>query len=88
MRKSALGLIVAAVLAGGAFGLLTGCSRAPADESADSPVPAPSTVPPAAPTARPIPPSTATERAPLGLEVRYVDADGRFRTVAPKDFHR
>ena len=47
-------LIVAAVLAGGAFGLLTGCSRAPADESADSPVPAPSTVPPAAPTARPI----------------------------------
>jgi hypothetical protein len=32
--------------------------------------------------------SASTDRAPLGLEVRYVDADGKFQTVAPEDFPR
>ena len=88
MRKSALGVIATAVLAGGACGLLAGCAGAPGDEPAVTPAPPPSTAPPADPTARQIPPSSTSDRAPLGLEVRYVDADGKFRTVAPKDFPR
>ena len=43
---------------------------------------------PAQPTSRAFPPVSAVERAPLGLEVRYVDDDGRFVTVAPEDFPR
>jgi len=83
MRKSALTLIAAAVLAGGSFGLLAGCSETPADAPAVSPLPSQS------PAHQPLPPViTSTERAPLGLEVRYIDANGKFRTVAPKDFPR
>ena len=37
MRTSALALIAAAVLAGGSFGLLAGCSETPADAPAVSP---------------------------------------------------
>jgi len=83
MRHSSLTLIAAAVLAGGSFGFLTGCSEAPADEQVVSPAPAQS------PEDQPLPPVTAsTERAPLGFEVRYVDADGKFRTVTPENFPR
>jgi len=83
MRKSSLTLIAAAVLAGGSFGLLAGCSEAPADQPAVSPVPS------QRPADQPLPPvSASTDRAPLGLEVRYVDADGKFQTVAPEDFPR
>ena len=39
MRTSSLTLIAAAILAGGSFGVLAGCSEAPADESAVTPVP-------------------------------------------------
>ena len=85
MAKRSPTLIVAAVLAGGVLGLLAGCSETPADEAAGSPVPTPSQVP----ADRPLPPvTTPTDRAPLGFEVRYVDADGRFQTVAPEDFPR
>ena len=83
MRTSSLTLIAAAILAGGSFGVLAGCSEAPADESAGTPVPS------QRPVDQPLPPvTTSTDRAPLGLEIRYVDADGKFRTVAPKDFPR
>ena len=83
MRKSSLTLIAAAVLAGGSFGLLAGCSEATSDESTVPPVPS------QRPADQPLPPVTASaDRAPLGLEVRYVDADGKFQTVAPKDFPR
>ena len=88
MRDSALKVIATALLAGGAFGLLTGCAGAPGNEPAASPTRATSTAPPADPTARPIPPSIGSDPAPLGLEVRYVVADGKFRTVAPEDFPR
>ena len=86
MRKSPLTVFAAAVLAGGAFGLLTGCAATSGDEPAVTPTPTPSTAPSAGPSARQIPPSSASDRAPLGLEVRYVDADGKFRTVTPEDF--
>jgi hypothetical protein len=43
---------------------------------------------PAQPTSTAFPPVSAVERAPLGLEIRYVDDDGRFVTVAPEDFPR
>ena len=83
MRTSSLTLIAAAVLAGGSFGLLAGCAEAPAVEPVVSPVPSQRRAD------QPLPPvTTSTDRAPLGLEVRYVDADGKFRTVAPKDFPR
>ena len=83
MRTRSPTLIVAAVLAGGVLGLLAGCSETPADEPAGSPVPS------QRPADQPLPPvTTSTDRAPLGFEVRYVDADGRFRTMAPKDFPR
>ena len=86
MRKSSLTLIAAAVLAGGSLGLLASCSEAPADESPVTPV---TPVPSQRPADHPLPPvTTSTDRAPLGLEVRYVDADGKLRTVAPKDFPR
>lgn len=85
MRTSTLTAFAAAALAAGACALLAGCSETTADESATAPVPAASPVP----ADRPLPPvSSSTDRAPLGLEVRYVDADGKFRTVAPKDFAR
>jgi hypothetical protein len=88
MRPSALRVIVTAVVAGGAFGLLTGCAATPGDEPAVTPTPTPSTAPSTGPSARQIPPSGTSDRAPLGFEVRYVDADGTFRTVAPEDFPR
>ena len=88
MRKSPLTVFAAAVLASGAFGLFAGCAGAPGDEPAVTPAPTPSAAPPTDPSARQIPPSGANDRAPLGLEVRYVDADGKFRTVAPEDFPR
>lgn len=85
MRTSPLTVFAAAALAAGACALLAGCSETPADEAATSPVP---TVSPA-PADRPLPPATtSTDRAPLGFEVRYVDSDGTFRTVAPEDFPR
>lgn len=43
---------------------------------------------PAQPTSKAFPPVSAVERAPLGFEVRYVDENGRFVTVAPEDFPR
>ncbi len=82
MRTSPLTSFAAAILAAGACTLLVGCTEAPTDESATSPVPAVSPLP-----AQPLPPAT-TDRAPLGFEVRYVDSDGTFRTVAPEDFPR
>ena len=83
MRPSPLTLIAAAVLAGGSFGLLSACSEAPADVPAVSPAPSQT------PADQPLPPvGPSTDRAPLGLEVRYVDTDGTFRTVAPEDFPR
>ena len=83
MRKSSLTLIAAAVLAGGSFGVLAGCAEAPADEPAVSPVPS------QRPVDQPLPPvGASTDRAPLGLEVRYVDADGKFATLTPEDFPR
>ena len=82
MRPSTLTAVAAAVLAGGTVGLLAGCTT-PAPEASVSPA--------ATPSARPsdtLPPGATGARAPLGLEVRYVDADGKFQTVAPKDFRR
>ena len=85
MRTSTLTAIAAAVLAGGTVGLLAGCTT-PAPEASVSPA--------ATPSARPsdtLPPGATGAtgaRAPLGLEVRYVDADGKFQAVAPKDFRR
>ena len=88
MSNSLRSLLAAALLVGGVGGvgaLLGGCSDVRAD--VDSPA-----TPSAAPTS-PLPrPETrrapGVDRAPLGLEVRYVDADGRFATVAPEDFPR
>ena len=88
MRKSPLTVFAAAVLAGGAFGLLTGCAGTPDEKPAVTPTPPSSTAPPTDPSPRQIPPSGTSDRAPLGLEVRYVDADGKFQTVAPEDFPR
>jgi hypothetical protein len=85
MRRSVLSLLAAAVLAGGVGVLLVGCSFDPADQSA----------PPTAtesrsldPTTVPLPPTTASDRPPLGLEVRYVDGNGEFATLTPEDFPR
>ena len=84
MRTSALTVIAAAVLAGGSFGLLAGCSEAPGRRTGRlaRAVAAPR------PISRSRRSTASTDRAPLGLEVRYVDADGKFRTVAPEDFPR
>lgn len=85
MRTSPVTSFAAAVLAAGVCALLAGCTESPADESATSPVPAASPVP----ADQPLPPATrSSDRAPLGFEVRYVDSDGKFRTVAPEDFPR
>ena len=85
MRSSSLTTVAAAVLAAGACALLTGCTEPPSEAAATSPVPAASSQP----ADRPLPPAeTSTDRAPLGFEVRYVDSDGRFRTVAPENFPR
>lgn len=78
----------AAVLAGGAFGLLTGCAGTPDEKSTVTPTPPSSTAPPTDPSPRRITPSGTSDRAPLGLEVRYLGADGKFQTVAPEDFPR
>lgn len=84
MCKSPLTVFAAAALAAGACALLAGCSETGADEATTSPVPAASPVP----ADRPLPSTPSTDRAPLGFEVRYVDSDGTFRTVAPEDFPR
>ncbi|HEY5978816.1 MAG TPA: hypothetical protein VIT41_04195 [Microlunatus sp.] len=86
MRTSSLTVIAAAVLAGGSFGLLAGCSAASTDDAVVPPVLTQTT--PAEPTERALRPSTSVDRAPLGLEVRYIGADGTFTTLAPEDFQR
>ena len=82
MRTSTLTTIAAAALAAGSIGLLAGCTT-----SSDEASPTPATTPSSRP-AQPLPPAATTDRAPLGLEVRYVDENGRFKTVQPKDFRR
>ena len=84
MRTSTLTTIAAAALATGSIGLLAGCT--PSSEKAASPT-SPTSSPSSRP-AQPLPRAATSARAPLGLEVRYVDENGEFRTVQPKDFRR
>ena len=87
MSNSLRSLLAAALLVGGIGGigaLLGGCSGVGVDNGPTTPSAAP-TSPLPRPETRMAP---GVDRLPLGLEVRYVDADGRFATVAPEDFPR
>ncbi|HYI57727.1 MAG TPA: hypothetical protein VEX66_06125 [Microlunatus sp.] len=91
MRHAVRDALAATVLVVGAVSMLGGCAS---DSSTDQP-PSPSTSQPepTKPSSTPdqpdtLPPSTTTDRAPLGLEIRYLDENGRFVTVAPEDFPR
>lgn len=81
MRITVRESLAATILVVGALGLLGGCT-APASEQPVSP-PAPQSSP-----ADPIQPAVAADRVPLGLEVRYVDENGRFVTMSPENFPR
>jgi hypothetical protein len=81
MRYTVRGSLAATVLVVGAVGLLGGCTA----QTSEQPVsPAPGQAQPL----DPIPTAAAPARAPLGLEVRYVDENGRFATVSPESFPR
>ena len=95
MRHAVREALAATVLVVGAVSMLGGCAS---DSSADQP-PSPSssqkTTQPKTtePSSTPdrtdtLPPSATIERAPLGLEIRYIDENGRFVTVSPEDFPR
>jgi hypothetical protein len=87
MRTSPAGLLAAAVLAVGGTGLLVGCSTTTAGQPA-APTPTAPTSASTGPIEGPITPPSSADRAPLGFEIRYVDSDGGFATVAPENFPR
>ena len=73
----ALGWTLTAVIALGAF---AGCDRA---SSAD-----PAPIPAATTTAAPLPQPTAAGGQADGMNIRYLDQDGKIKTLEPKDFPR
>jgi hypothetical protein len=81
MSHTARGSLAATVLVVGVVGLLGGCTAQPSEQPV-SPVPG------QAQPLDPIPSAAAPGRAPLGLEVRYVDQNGRFATLSPENFPR
>jgi hypothetical protein len=96
MRHAVREALAATVLVVGTVSMLGGCaSGAPADQPPSPPSSQPKTTEPqptqpsSAPEhTNPLPPSYTTDRAPLGLEIRYIDENGRFVTVSPEDFPR
>jgi hypothetical protein len=72
-----------------AAALLAGCSddaarpESPSTPAATAP---PASAPPSAAPRDPVPASTSVGSE--GLTVRYLDADGKIRTLQPKDFPR
>lgn len=78
-----LARVAGVLLAAGA--ILTGCSddSSPAEQPASAPPSPPQTAPPS-----PAPLRTAAPAGTGGMTIRYLDSDGKIKTVRVEDFPR